>query len=69
MTIDIQEYNKTIEANKRAEYQKGYDEGMANKRVADYKQGYEDGVRDVFRTVCRAFGEYLGDDILKFKEK
>lgn len=61
MTIDTQEYKKIIDDIKRKEYQRGYDEGIANKRASDYQKGYSDGVKDVFMTVRRAFSDDLND--------
>ena len=66
MTIDIQEYNETIEANKRSEYQRGFEEGVKNKRAAEYQRGYDDGVKDVFMTIRRTFSENLDDIFKKF---
>lgn len=61
MIIDNETYQKVIDENKRTEYQRGFDDGMANKRVDEYKKGYDDGVKDVFMTLRRAFSDNLED--------
>ena len=61
MTIETEEYKRILEDQKRKEYQRGYEDGIANKKAAEYQRGYDDGVKDVFCTIRRAFSDNLSD--------
>ena len=61
MTIETEEYKRIIDDVKRKEYNRGYEEGVANKRTEEYNRGYDDGVKDVFCTIRRVFSANLND--------